>query len=310
VTSQSQWVSFHPERLDSAVAQWGHLAAAPGVWSHPCHYCDGLDETVRWIFILDVLNHCFWPDLNDPVWAVVYQGKSYSGYWGLAASLRRAIEAGLPVTKADYLADIPDRDLGEIFAGEGSIPMFAERLSSLREAGRVLQNDYGGDIVNLIREAEGCAVRVVTRIVSSFSSFRDEARYKGKIVYFWKRAQLFVSDLYLAFGGKGWGDFHDIEELTAFADYKLPQVLRELGIISYHPHLAQAIDNRVELKPGGEEETEIRAMTILAVDAFKKAFLKAGRVLSSNRIDNWLWQLGQLEPFRRKPYHRCRTIFY
>jgi hypothetical protein len=55
---------------------------------------------------------------------------------------------------------------------------------------------------------------------------------------------------------------------------------------------------------------EIRAATIWAVEAFKKSFEKAGKKLNSAKIDNWLWQLGQLEPFRRKPYHRCRTIFY
>ena len=43
------------------------------------------------------------------------------------------------------------------------------------------------------------------------------------------------------FRGEGWGRFDDIGELTAFADYKLPQVLRELGILSYHPDLAKKL---------------------------------------------------------------------
>ncbi|HAA05676.1 MAG TPA: hypothetical protein DCE18_20245, partial [Syntrophobacteraceae bacterium] len=31
---------------------------------------------------------------------------------------------------------------------------------------------------------------------------------------------------------------------------------------------------------------------------------------SDMAIDQWLWQLGQMEEFRAKPYHRCRTLFY
>ena len=41
-----------------------------------------------------------------------------------------------------------------------------------------------------------------------------------------------------------------MERLTAFADYKLPQVLRELGIISYHPELAARIDAMEYLQAG------------------------------------------------------------
>lgn len=36
-------------------------------------------------------------------------------------------------------------------------------------------------------------------------------------VFFYKRAQIFVGDLYGAFGGQGLGCFHDIDQLTMFA---------------------------------------------------------------------------------------------
>jgi hypothetical protein len=129
-------------------------------------------------------------------------------------------------------------------------------------------------------------------------------------VYFWKRAQIFVSDLHSAFQGSRWGAFDDIARLTAFADYKLPQVLRELGVISYHPGLARRIDGLVYLDAGSEEEIEIRAMTIHAVEELKKAFARTGKAVSAAAVDNWLWQLGQSDAFRHRPYHRCRTIFY
>jgi hypothetical protein len=36
-------------------------------------------------------------------------------------------------------------------------------------------------------------------------------------VFFYKRAQIFVGDLFGAFGGQGLGAFHDIDQLTMFA---------------------------------------------------------------------------------------------
>lgn len=310
VASQSTYVFFHPDPIDPAVSQWGHLLEQGSSWEHPCHFFDGTEEAVKWIFTLDVLNHCFWPDPGEPVWTVFYKGTPYSGYWGLAASLKRAFEAEYPVTDPLYLSCIEEMDLSRIFSGQGGIPLFDERLRNLREAGTVLLNKYGGNVLSLLLAAGGSAVRLAAELAASFPSFRDEAVYKGQTVFFWKRGQIFAWDLFSAFGGKNWGTFSDIGGLTAFADYKLPQVLRELGIISYVPKLAAKVDNLVYLQAGSEEEVEIRAITILAVEEIRKAFHRAGRDTLSAEVDNWLWRLGQFDSFRNRPYHRCRTIFY
>jgi hypothetical protein len=310
VISQSRMVHFHSDRIESAISQWGHLLNPESYWDHPCHFFDGTAETVRWIFTLDVLNHCFWPDQGEPVWTVHYRDIPCSGYWGLAASLKRALESNFPVTDPAYLSQISANDLTQIFSGEGLIPQFAERLHNLREAGSVILSEFGGDIISLLEKSSGSAVRLVLEVASAFPSFRDEAVYRGHKVYLWKRAQIFASDVFTAFGGKDWGNFSDIGDLTAFADYKLPQVLREVGIISYGPELAARVDSFQYLQPGCEQEIEIRAMTIWAVEEIKKAFGLAGRKVTSPQVDNWLWQLGQLDTFRNRPYHRCRTIFY
>jgi hypothetical protein len=308
--ARSRWVSIHPGQIRAAIKKWGHLLQTSPHWDHPCHYFDNTGETVRWIFTLDVLNHCFWPDPGEPVWTVRFDGRDWSGYQGLAACLRRALQWKIPVTDAVYLSRITEHDLSRIFSGEGSIPLFHERLHNLREAGRIILDELGGDILSLFDRASGSAVRLVMGLVSLFPSFRDEAVYQGGKVYFWKRAQIFASDVFTAFEGRQWGNFHDIGSLTAFADYKLPQVLRELGIISYHPDLAARIDVLERLEPGSEEEIEIRATTIVAVEAMRELFSLSGCDTTSARVDGWLWTLGQDDAFRRHPYHRCRTIFY
>lgn len=312
VVSACTQVLFHPGRIGQAVDTWGRmlLPAVPQNWKHPCHYFDGTAETVRWIFTLDVLNHCFWPDPGESVWTVTFHGLPWSGYWGLAASLKRAMESGLPITDPAWLSRVELKSLEDIFPGEGRIPLLAQRLENLREAGSIILARFGGDILSLFSLAKGSAVHLIREIAAAFPSFRDEAVYHGKTIYFWKRAQILASDVFSAFGGKQWGSFHDIGNLTAFADYKLPQVLRELGIISYRPELAAEVDGLRYLPPGSDREIEIRAMTIHAVEEIRKVFAQAGREATSPEVDNWLWQLGQRDEFRKHPYHRCRTIFY
>ena len=95
---------------------------------------------------------------------------------------------------------------------------------------------------------------------------------------------------------------------TAFADYKLPQVLRHLGVLAYERTLAGRIDNQELIPQGSEEEIEIRAATVWACD-FCAAQWQHDQTVTAAAIDLRLWLLGQ-ESAHMQPYHRTRTIFY
>ncbi|MBW1975422.1 MAG: queuosine salvage family protein [Deltaproteobacteria bacterium] len=323
VLETTQWVVKHardvkisPENITGFVDKYFNLFADArfGGWDKDIHFFDGMEETVRWIFVLEVLNHCFWPDPGQPRWEVPYRGRKYSGYVGLAISLKRAMEENVPITNALFLARMNYEILSTILRGAGEIPMLTERISNLREAGQVLLEKFDGDAVNLVKAADHSAVRLVHIVVKNFSSFRDQAQYavpEGELtVFFWKRAQIFASDLWKAFSGNEWGQFYDVKNLTAFADYKVPQVLRHLEVIRYSENLAELVDNRVILQAGSRQEVEIRAATIQAVELIKLELARRNLRLSSAEIDGVLWTLGQQEEFRQKPYHLCRTIFY
>ncbi len=101
-----------------------------------------------------------------------------------------------------------------------------------------------------------------------------------------------------------------MDELTIFADYKLPQVLRHHGVLVYAPELADRIDRLELLAPGSVEEVEIRAATIWACELLRRAIVRlSGQVVTAAEIDQLLWHLGQ-DAANMRPYHRVRTIFY
>ena len=49
--------------------------------------------------------------------------------------------------------------------------------------------------------------------------------------------------------GQAYGNFHDIDQLTMFADYRVPVVLRELGVLQYSPTLAAQVCAQSSFKP-------------------------------------------------------------
>lgn len=301
VVEHAQHVALDEEALRTSAQQWAQQSLS-FIWDG-IHFRDGTARTVQYLFVVDSLNFCFWP---EPRWRY----RRRDGYVALATALTDAVEHKGRILDAVFLAQIDKEQLREILDGENEIPLLDERVQILREAGTVLQQKYDGQAVRLVERAERSVVRLVELLARDFSSFRDVASYRGRTVYFYKRAQIFCADLYGAFGGQSWGEFSDIDKLTAFADYKVPHVLRHLGILRYSPELAERIDRREELPAGSPEEIEIRAHTIWAVELLKRELEKRGRALRSFEIDWLLWNLGQREEFRQKPYHRTRTIFY
>jgi hypothetical protein len=279
-------------------------------WNPNYHFCDGTEDTVSYLLVLDSLNFCFWPIPEGERWKIEYKSEELSGYYAMAAALKKAVEEKIPITNPEYLADISLDELKSILRGQGRLQILESRLEILRELGRVLLQAYGGKADRLVDEAQNSALKLARLLAEKFPSFKDISEYRGNEVFFYKRAQIFAADLYGAFKGKKWGCFSDMDGLTAFADYKLPQVLRHLGIIHYEIPLAQNVDRMILFEPGSAEEVEIRANTIWAVEMIRKKLEISGRVLRAFEIDWLLWNLGQDNAFRKRPYHRTITVFY
>ena len=273
------------------------------------HFFDGTERTVNWVLVLDAMNFCFWSEKDQPRWRIEYKGELLNGYLAEAAALRRAVEEDIPIWDAHYLSTISDEALAAIFLGEQTIPLFEQRLQNIRQVGRVLLEQYDGQFINAIKQAEGSAIKLALLLAKHFPSFNDVALYRTRKVRFLKRAQICVADLYNSFSGQSWGAFPDIDQLTVFADYKLPQVLRQYGILEYHPSLAQRIDNQEIIEAGSEEEVELRAATVWAGELLRRAMTHEEYSYTAAQIDLRLWSLGQ-HSTDMKPYHRTRTIFY
>lgn len=65
------------------------------------------------------------------------------------------------------------------------------------------------------------------------------------------------------------------------------------------------------LPAGSEEEVEIRAASIIAVEKLRQAVSKRfGRGLFSVQLDWWLWETGEEMQQKHSPHHRTLTIFY
>ncbi|MGB3304755.1 MAG: queuosine salvage family protein [Thermomicrobiales bacterium] len=339
VMQQATSVAIHQAAIERLADELVASRATPPAWDSTLHFRaaepDGAPRTAGWVLVLDALNFCFWAQGDDPDvrWRVSWRGATHDGYDALAAALSRAVDEGVPVWEPGWLAALDEDTLRHVLRpvpGSPEIPLFTDRLTNLRELGQGLLNlaaeQPGTDpVVSLIEGAEGSAVELVRSVVARFPSFDDTAvwidpqTHQERQVRFYKRAQILVADLAGSLAGDSLGTFHDLGTLTAFADYKVPQVLRRFGILTYAPALADHIRRRELIAAGSREEIEIRAATIQACERIRQALAnrqaaspreEAAPVFTASDIDWLLWNAGQSLPAGSEPYHRTRTIFY
>jgi hypothetical protein len=111
-----------------------------------------------------------------------------------------------------------------------------------------------------------------------------------------------------------------------FADYRVPQILNRLRIITYPESLVKKLKQKKTFLPGSREEVSIRSASILAVEEIRKEIQSInhdsskGQDLNSVLIDFWLWdtskklESGNLSfefPLNQElPAHRTRSIWY
>lgn len=101
-------------------------------------------------------------------------------------------------------------------------------------------------------------------LAKDFLCFRDEFRFEGrrKPVRFLKRAQILVADIWACFQGEGYGAFRDIDKITMFADYRIPQILNTMGCVFYSPVLDLTIREKRIIESGTKWELQLRGQPL------------------------------------------------
>lgn len=308
VADNSQYVKINSQKIDEFVEYFNHSHIKHWIEESPFNLNKlNQKDKLHFLLLFNSISFSYW---GDPKWKIIYHSEEVDGAFGLVSAIAKAIENKIPILDAKFLSEIKEKELGKILEGNVQIPLFEERLNILREVGTTLVNKFDGDFSNLVKEADGDSQKLLSLIIENFPSFDDSSTYKGKEVYFYKRAQLLIADIAQAFSGHEFGKLKNIDKLTACADYKLPFVLRRLGIFSYSDYLADKIDNKIQIDKDSEEEIELRANTIWVIELIKQRVKKEIAYADSIHINDHIWMISQKKLKNDKPYHLTRTTSY
>lgn len=310
VAEEARHVQIDPDGLQAyaaALAQPGALAAGDGQPDPGRAALGDAESTAAFVVSLDAIN------FGSGWFPTLRKRPGHSGYHTVAASWREHVESTGPVT-AERLTDLTRAECCRIFDQDDDLDEPAAELmelfaSALNDLGAFVLEEHDGSFTALVEAADRSAARLV-EILDRIPFFHDVAEYHGVDVPFYKRAQITALDLAEAFAHDGLGRFDDLDRLTMFADNLVPHVLRVDGVLRADDDLVARIDAEELILPGTDEEIELRACAVHAVELLVRALADRAVPITAGGLDTVLWTRGSRERYKARPRHRTRTVAY
>ena len=308
VAAVSTFVRIRPERIGELASRLDLDRAPNDPGQQPL---DDVESTAAFVLALDAINFGsgYFPSLR--------KRPGHSGYHTVAASLRDWVREVGPITTA-ALRSRQTRDwaatFGQDLDGSPAEELIGLFTVALRDLADFVDGSAGGSFAGVVEQAGGSAA-TLARTLTEMPFYRDvhEHPTAGRVSLY-KRAQITVQDLAVAFGHTGLGHFDDLDQLTMFADNLVPHVLRIEGVLEFTPALIDRIEAVEDITIGSPEEIEIRACAVHAVElltaAVRTRAVDPRPQITTGSLDNVLWNTGSEARYKAVPRHRSRCVFY
>jgi len=223
-----------------------------------------------------------------------------SGYWTVALGLRDRFSAGGAWSAAE-LRTIDARTVAATLRQDPQHELMGLFAASLNDLGAHVATEHDGSFLAVAQAARGSAV-ALAELLAEWDCFTDSSPYAGRTIPFCKRAQIAAADLHHS----GAAEFHDLDQLTLFADNLVPHVLRLDGILRLDPQLTARVEAEQLIEHDSPEEVELRACAVHAVELI----VRERPDFTAQQVDQLLWTKGGSAHYKAVPRPRARCTAY
>ena len=299
VSKNSKHVTIDEEKLNPFVENIKDIKMNHWLSSSPFGLLDLAVETIiNFLLIYESINFSFW---GEPKWTIDTNFGKLDGSIALLYVLLQYVKE----SKSTDFSSMSKKEFLKILKGNIKIPLFEERFKIIKEVSAIVNDKMQGNFYQYIKDITS-DIELFETIIANFPSFKDERLYNKQTIYFYKLAQLLTSDI-LHIKEQKEKIKVNYTHLVGCADYKIPQVLREFGILNYDNKLAKIVDNHIEIPINSIYEVEIRANMITVINMInKKLNYKYCRI----DINDFIYMQKNNKNFKMRPYHLTRCTNY
>lgn len=299
VSKNSKHVTIDEEKLNLFVENIKDIKMNHWLSSSPFGLLDLAVETIiNFLLIYESINFSFW---GEPKWTIDTNIGKLDGSIALLYVLLQYVKE----SKSTDFSSMSKKEFLKILKGNIKIPLFEERFKIIKEVSAIVNDKMQGNFYQYIKDITS-DIELFETIIANFPSFKDERLYNKQTIYFYKLAQLLTSDI-LHIREQKEKIKVNYTHLVGCADYKIPQILRQFGILNYDNNLAKIVDNHSEISINSIYEVEIRANMITVINMInKKLNYKYCRI----DINDFIYMQKNNKNFKMRPYHLTRCTNY
>lgn len=298
VVENSEHVKIDYSKLDDFIANIDCNNLKNWLLYNPYNLLDlDIETLVNFLLVFESIDYSFW---GQPKWTIETEDGLKDGSDALLYDM---LKYAKKLENATF-NDVSFNEFRNILKGNIEIPFLEERYKTISEINEIVNKKMSGNFYKYIKNITS-DTELFNLIINNFESFKDERIYDGKVIYFYKLAQLLTSDI-LHLREEIEKITVDYSNLIGCADYKIPQVLRALGITEYDKDLSYMVDNKKEIEISSKYEVEIRASQIFVLGYIKNRLNSFKSVDINDFLFNYSKKLKNIV----KPYHLCRNKNY
>ena len=299
VSINSKHVSINEEKLNQFIEKIENIKMEHWLSSSPFGLLELPVETIiNFLLIYESIDFSFW---GSPKWSIETDSDKLDGSIALLYALLKYVKK----SKTTDFSNVSQECFSNILKGNIEIPLLEERFKIIKEISTIVNEKMQGNFYQYIKHITSDSELFET-IIKYFPSFKDERTYNNQTIYFYKLAQLLTSDILHIREQKEKIEV-DYTHLVGCADYKIPQILRGIGILNYDDELSKIVDNQIEIPTNSIYEVEIRANMLTVIDMINQ---KLNHKYSSIDINDYLFMQKKNKNLTLKPYHLTRCTNY
>ena len=297
VIENAKFIQINKKEIEKFANQIKDVNIQNWLYNSPYKLLDENIETIiTFLLYFEAIDFSFW---GNPKWHIETINGVEDGSMALMYAMLRYMRENKSFN------NLTKEKFKKYLQGNIDIPLFEERYQIIKNINKVVNEKMDGNFYNAVFKLTSDE-ELFSFIIDNFEDFKDVRTYQGKIIYFYKLAQLLTSDI-LHIREKKENIKVDYAHLVGCSDYKIPQGLRALNLVKYNKELADIVDNKIEIKENSTYEVEIRATVIYVIDEIKKLL---NNKINAIELNDYIWLMSKNKELPKRPYHLTRTTNY
>ena len=297
VIENAKFIQINKKKIEKFANQIKDVNIQNWLYNSPYKLLDENIETIiTFLLYFEAIDFSFW---GNPKWHIETINGVEDGSMALMFAMLRYMRENKSFN------NLTKEKFKKYLQGNIDTPLFEERYQIIKNINKVVNEKMDGNFYNAVFKLTSDE-ELFSFIIDNFEDFKDVRTYQGKIIYFYKLAQLLTSDI-LHIREKKENIKVDYAHLVGCSDYKIPQGLRALNLVKYNKELADIVDNKIEIKENSTYEVEIRATVIYVIDEIKRLL---NNKVNAIELNDYIWLMSKNKELPKRPYHLTRTTNY